>query len=380
MVKYKWEESNLALFGSDLEKEIKKAAAQGENEWKKLKFSRKKSQVFVWRIEKFKVVPWPKSKYGAFHEGDSYVVLHVYKKSPTSDSLLYDIFFWIGADSTADEYGTAAYKTVELDHFLNDKAIQHREVQEHESDMFLELFPNIRYLEGGIESGFRHVNINDSGEKNTILLHVKGNKRIILKEVKCRRDRLNSGDVFILDTGLNIFQWNGKESNANEKLKANAFINSILSARAGKGKAITLDEGQGDVNCKEFWNKIPGERKLLGITVKKFNVKSAEAGGDDKNITEFRKKLFRLSDRTGKLKFNICSKSSLQQNNRVSEKKLDSNDVFIFDDGFKVWVWVGKDATKQERNSGMTYALKYIKEIKDLFPFQYLVLMKEGSH
>ena len=41
-----------------------------------------------------------------------------------------------------DEYGTAAYKTVELDTLLDDKPIQHREVMGHESDMFKSYFSN----------------------------------------------------------------------------------------------------------------------------------------------------------------------------------------------------------------------------------------------
>ena len=42
-----------------------------------------------------------------------------------------------------DEYGTAAYKTVELDNFLDDKAVQHREVEGRESDLFLSYFSSI---------------------------------------------------------------------------------------------------------------------------------------------------------------------------------------------------------------------------------------------
>ena len=40
-----------------------------------------------------------------------------------------------------DEYGTAAYKTVELDTYLDDKPIQHREVEGYESELFLSYFP-----------------------------------------------------------------------------------------------------------------------------------------------------------------------------------------------------------------------------------------------
>ena len=45
-----------------------------------------------------------------------------------------------------DEYGTAAYKTVELDTFLDGVPVQHREVQNHESDLFKTYFPALTYV------------------------------------------------------------------------------------------------------------------------------------------------------------------------------------------------------------------------------------------
>ena len=213
-----WQDTNLALFGSDIEKKCKAAAADGEPQWDDAGV---KVGMQIWRIEQFKVKPWPTSKYGQFHTGDSYIILKTYEKDPTNRPgvLAWDVHFWIGTESTQDEYGTAAYKTVELDHKLDDKAVQHREVQSSESDKFCGYFPKgLRYLKGGVASGFNHV---EAETREPILMRVKGRaSNVSLTQIKCSRSGMNSGDCFVLDTEQAIWQWNGSNANAHEKAKA----------------------------------------------------------------------------------------------------------------------------------------------------------------
>ncbi|KAK6994563.1 gelsolin-like protein 2, partial [Biomphalaria glabrata] len=127
----------------------------------------------------FKVTPWPKEDYGKFYDGDSYIVLNTYKESG-KEQFLYDVHFWIGKYSTQDEYGTAAYKTVELDTYLDDVPIQHREVQGFESNLFKSYFKTIELLKGGAASGFKNVK---PAEYRPRLLHFHGEKKnIFVKE------------------------------------------------------------------------------------------------------------------------------------------------------------------------------------------------------
>ena len=201
-----WKDSNLALIGSDLDHKIKKAAAEGEAAWEGIG---QEAMLKIWRIEQFKVVAWPEDRYGQFHTGDSYVVLKSYQPDPDSPKLVHDLHIWIGSESSQDEYGTAAYKMVEADDFLGGAAVQHRQVQAHESLQFEEYISEpIHYLAGGVESGFHHV---EATVEKPILYRVKGNfKKMSLTQMESACSSLNAGDSFILVIGKDkVYLWNG---------------------------------------------------------------------------------------------------------------------------------------------------------------------------
>eukprot|EP00953_Heterococcus_sp_UTEX-ZZ885_P013551 7742-Heterococcus_DN1.PRE.2 len=96
----------------------------------------------------------------------------------------------------------------------------------HESTEFLALFkPSITILKGGIASGFNHVEATAYAPR---LMHCKGpRKSVRVTEVPLSRDSLNDGDVFVLDNGLQLYQWNGTQAGVFEKRQGQEIVNSI---------------------------------------------------------------------------------------------------------------------------------------------------------
>jgi len=62
--------------------QVKKSSAESEKAWKGCG---QKVGIKIWRIVKFKVEDWPLEDYGYFFDGDSYIILHTYKKDPSSE-------------------------------------------------------------------------------------------------------------------------------------------------------------------------------------------------------------------------------------------------------------------------------------------------------
>jgi gelsolin len=330
----KLEDSNIAGYGSKDHKDLKVSAAKTEAAWKG---AGQKPGLEIWRIEKFQVAHWPKDKYGSFFAGDSYIVLNTYK-NPGSDALRYNVHFWLGAETSQDEMGTAAYKTVELDDLLGDLPVQYREVQGHESKEFLDLFKKFTILKGGIDSAFNHIKPTEYKPR---LMHFKGNKETCrVTETDLKASSLNDGDSFLLDLGLELIIWNGKTAGIHEKRKAQALTEALRDERNGKPVVKILD---GLEDSDVFWKTLGGKPSSI-----------APATSDDIKVDNT-KILFQLSDATGELKITEVAKGT------VKKSQLKSDDVFILDIGHTVYAWIGKGTTKKERAGAIKYATDYLK-------------------
>jgi gelsolin len=342
--KLKLEDTNVALIGSDLDKQARLASAMGEPAWAD---AGKKVGMQIWRIEKFKVKV-STTPHGTFYKDDSYICLRTYQKELGQGAFKWDIHFWLGETTSLDEAGTAAYKTVELDNFLGGEPVQHREVCGSESSLFCSYFKDcggVRLLEGGIESGFNHVKPT---EYRSRLLHVKGRKNIRVVEVPVEAKSMNSGDVFILDGGMNIYQWQGVNSGMNERARAGQLCRAMDDERAGLPQTYIYREGENDPDfLKAFWSFFPGARPQP----------VARDGEDDAAWEKASdKRLFRLSDSSGHLTFALVGE------HHISRSLLDSSDVFVFDIGSEVFAWVGLKSSADEKAKALHFANQYLKD------------------
>uniref|UniRef100_A0A1J3ISD7 Villin-2 n=1 Tax=Noccaea caerulescens TaxID=107243 RepID=A0A1J3ISD7_NOCCA len=283
----------------------------------------------IWRIENFEAVPIPKSEHGKFYMGDTYIVLQTTQNK--GGAYLFDIHFWIGKDTSQDESGTAAVKTVELDAVLGGRAVQHREVQGHESDKFLSYFkPCIIPLEGGVASGFK---TPEEEVFETRLYTCKGKRAIRLKQVPFARSSLNHDDVFILDTKEKIFQFNGANSNIQERAKSLEVVQYLKDKyHEGTCDVAIVDDGKLDTESDsgEFWVLFGGFAPI-----------GRKVSNDDDIIPESTPpKLYCITD--GQME---------PIEGDLSKSMLENTKCYLLDCGAEVFVWVGRVTQVDERKA-----------------------------
>nr|XP_046227115.1 villin-1 isoform X2 [Scatophagus argus] len=302
----------------------------------------------IWTINNMQMVPVPAKGFGNFFEGDCYIVLYISKNRGFSQSA--DIHYWIGNTSSQDEQGAAAIYVTRLDEYLGGSPVQHREIQGYESPRFRSYFKNgLVYKKGGVASGFHHV---DTNFYNVLrLLHVKGRKNVTATEVEVSWNSFNKGDIFLLDMGKAIVQWNGPQSNRREKLKAVLLAQDIRDRERGGRAQIGVVEGGDEQDS-------PDLMKAMTAVLGQRSGQLREATPDDKpdQMQTGHVRLYHVFENSGNLVVQEVATQPLTQD------LLRSSDCYILDQrGSCVMVWKGKQASKEERQEALNRAVGFIK-------------------
>uniref|UniRef100_A0A672H2I5 Villin-like n=1 Tax=Salarias fasciatus TaxID=181472 RepID=A0A672H2I5_SALFA len=259
----------------------------------------------IWTINNMKMVPVPVKAFGNFFEGDCYIVLYVSTASA-------DIHYWIGRLSSQDEQGAAAIFVTQLDEHLGGSPVQYREVQGYESARFRSYFKNER------------LKMSIRGRQGLCSVPV------VCVQVEVAWSSFNTGDIFLLDMGKAIVQWNGPHSNRREKLKVRGETTIMLDV------ALILA-----VMLITLWTLL-----LFFLSV---------------------------SEDSGNL---VVQEVAIQP---LTQDLLRSSDCYILDQGgSSVMVWKGKQASQAERREALNRAVGFIKA-KKYPPNTTVEVMTEGG-
>ena len=332
------------------------------------------------------------------------------------------VHVWVGGRSTRDDYGTAMCMAVELEEELGGSAVQYREVESNESALFCSYFPHgLRYVYGRGGGGTSHPQAaaGMGAAAAPALLRVKGrHPNVSVREVGLKRTNMNSGDVFVLDAHDAVWQWNGREASTDEKAKAAELCRALqvhclphhapascplhvchrtrhfpacnerdecalpqACAAPGSGHAaapvaerrpiFVLEEGtaEGDGSAAEyryqsdhgFWRHLPGQRRLLGVAMGSFAIKSAAAGGEDGEVTLRETSVHRvqLNRATGELRLRRAWKGQAPPRNL-----LRSEGVCLLDLGTELLLWAGRRSPRHDRILALAAAQQYLRQQK----------------
>ncbi|KAI4808135.1 hypothetical protein KUCAC02_000203 [Chaenocephalus aceratus] len=225
------------------------------------------------------------------------------------------------------------------------------------------LFPRgVSYKTGGVDSGFRRTQGSGTVQR---LYQIKGKRNIRAREVELSWSSFNKGDCFILDLGEIIVSWIGSQANMFEKQKVREIASLIRDTeRHGKAKIVDSNEGEEPEEMLKVLGKMP---QLAESTPEE------DSKADASNSAS----LYKVSDATGSMTMTIVSEKS-----PFAKDLLVRDDCFILDNGAngKIFVWKGKGANAEEKQSALKMADNFIEQMKYPRRLRWRFCPREGDH
>ncbi|GMF27055.1 unnamed protein product [Phytophthora lilii] len=193
-------------------------------------------------------------------------------------------------------------------------------------------------------TGFNEVKRDDYV---TRLYRIKGKRTVRVEQVPLQSAYLSVDDAFVLDAGLELYLYAGKEANRLEKAKALEFVSKTREARGGRANVTFVDE---DPENAAFWEILGG---FADVT------RSSESDEHHENVVKKNTTVLRVSGSTDD---NLQVEDVTPSSGVLTKDILKTEDVFIIDSGNELFVWVGKTASESERKNALTVAVHYLKK------------------
>jgi len=147
---------------------------------------------------------------------------------------------------------------------------------------------------------------------------------------------LNSGDCFVLLTPGTMYNWQGSGSTDGEKEFA-AHTSGVL--QCGRDNVTVAEGGE----PQEFWDAIGGQGEYASSSELVENPREP--------------RLFVCSNASGKF--------DIEEIFNFNQDDLTHDDIFMLDSYTEVFVWVGADANKTEKDMSFAAALDYVGSAPD---------------
>lgn len=247
---------------------------------------------------------------------------------------------------------------------LHGVPVQYREVQGNESPRFFSYFKHLRILHGGVRSGFRHVTEPPPLDL-FVLYHISVHPRHGSVAVRQVTKHLHPtvakypSDVFVLDKGTKVFQYNTRLSAGKERFETAQFVRALIDSREGKDKPTlsVLDEGGSGAGV--FLLEL-GEDAEHSEPIQINTDAAAKTPASDTTPA----KLFRIVDDSGSITFTPVEVES------PSLKDLHTDDAFLVDATASqtapaLYAWIGKGSSAAERKYVIQYGQRYLWQLAE---------------
>lgn len=187
--------------------------------------------------------------------------------------------------------------------------------------------------------GFNNADESKTGPEGERLYQVKGYNFLDTRAVQVRTTTksLNSGDSFVLISTTQAIIWQGKLCSDDER-----YCATNIATKLAEGKAVvTIEEGQED---DEFWKKLGG--------------KTTYPNAGDIGPVERAPRLFQISDSTtGGRGITVSEIFEFHQEDLIDD------DVMLLDTHKEIYLWIGRNARKNEEIEADALAKNYLKEL-----------------